>query len=67
MEELLERGQEKYIHTRDFGMMALEGLVNFESADQDTAIETFPPVEWEEVKFFCIQEIQRIGRRWFED
>ncbi len=67
LDKLLERGQEKYSHTRDFGMMALEGLVNFESADQDAPVETFPPVSWEVIKTFCVQEIQRIGRQWFEE
>lgn len=66
LDQLLKRSQEKYPHTRDFGMMALEGLVDFEAANRDASIETFPPVSWAEVKAFCLAEMRRIGRDWFE-
>lgn len=66
LDELLERGQEKYPTVRDFGMMVLEALTDFSVADQQAPIQTFPPVEWENVRTFCIREVQRIGRNWFE-
>lgn len=47
-------------------MMVLEGLIDFETADQDAPIETFPPVAWEEIKNFCLNETRRIGGAWFE-
>jgi len=65
--ELLERGQEKYPHTRDFGMMVLDSLVDFSVAEQQAAIETSPPVSWEEIKNFYTEAAQAIGRNWFED
>jgi hypothetical protein len=66
LENLLERCREKYPHHRDFGMMALEGLVDFSTADRQADIQTIPPVAWAEVRTFCQQEVRRIGRRWFE-
>jgi hypothetical protein len=66
LEEMLAQGQRKYPHTRDFAMMVLAALVDFAYADQQAAIATFPPVDWESVKAFFVQEIQRIGRQWFE-
>jgi hypothetical protein len=67
LNELLERGQEKYPHTRDFGMMVLDSLVDFSVAEQQAAIETSPPVSWEEIKRFYLESVQDIGRIWFED
>jgi len=64
--KMLGQGQRKYPHTRDFAMMALAALVDFAYADQQSAIETFPPTGWESVKAFFVHEIQRVGRQWFE-
>ncbi len=66
LEEILEQAKVKYPYVRDFGMMALTALVDFESADRDVSIESFPPVTWNEVKAFCTSEAHRIGRQWFE-
>jgi len=67
LDELLERGQDKYPHVRDFGMMALTALANFEIADQQAPVETLSPLLWEKVKAFFVGEIRRIGHRWFEE
>ena len=66
LEELLEKGAIKYPHTRDFGMLVLTALVDFDVADQQTSVETHPPVSWEAIKNFFIGEVQRIGNKWFE-
>ncbi|MFN8458104.1 MAG: nucleotidyl transferase AbiEii/AbiGii toxin family protein [Anaerolineae bacterium] len=66
LNELLEHGQEKYPHTRDFGMMVLDSLVDFSVAEQQAAIETSPPIAWEDIKKFYIEAVQHIGRNWFE-
>ncbi len=66
LEKLIEYGDDKYPHVKDFGMMALTGLVDFSVADKQAPIETFPPVPWEDVKDFFVKEARRIGKRWFE-
>jgi hypothetical protein len=48
------------------GHYPLTSLANFDFADQDVSIETFPPASWEEVRTFFVQEIRRIGHKWFE-
>jgi predicted nucleotidyltransferase component of viral defense system len=67
LDELLEQGQPKYSHVRDFGMMALTALANFEIADHQVPVETRSSLPWEEVKAFFTSEIRRIGHRWFEE
>lgn len=66
LEEMLERGREKYGHMRNFAMMVLPALVNFESGDLDKPIQSFPPVDWEVIQDFFVQEARRIGQKWFE-
>jgi hypothetical protein len=67
LETLLTRGGTKYSGYRDFGLLVLEGLVDFNVADQQATLLTTPPVEWAEVRAFCQQQVQRLGRQWFED
>ena len=52
----------------DVGLMkmVLEGMVDFDRADQQAPVETIPPVAWETIKEFFVQELRRIGRMWFE-
>jgi hypothetical protein len=47
-------------------MLALTALADTEAADQDSPLVSTPPIDWEEIKSFFAAEIQRIGRRWFE-
>ncbi len=64
--EIVERGAEKYPLYRDFGMRVLAALVDFTVADQQAAIETFPPVSWKLIKQFFVTQVRHIGYRWFE-
>ncbi len=66
LEEMLHQGPVKYPYARDYEMMALTSLTYFENADQQMAIESFPPTDWETVKDFFIAEARRLGRIWFE-
>ncbi len=63
---LLDQSSTKYPYARGFGMMVLEGMVDFDRADQDAPVETIPPVDWEAIKEFFVQELRRVGRMWFE-
>jgi hypothetical protein len=63
---LLDQSPIKYPYTHGFGMMVLEGMVDFDRADQQAPVETIPPVAWEAIKEFFVQELRRIGRMWFE-
>lgn len=66
LDKLLDRAAEKYPLVRDFGTMVLEALADFSVADQQTPLETFPPVSWAEVRTFFVREVRRLGRQWFE-
>ena len=66
LEEMLHQGPVKYPYARDYEMMALTSLTYFENADQQMAIESFPPTDWETVKDFFVAEARRLGRIWFE-
>ena len=66
LEEMLQQGPIKYPYARDYEMMALTSLTYFENADQQMAIESFPPTDWETVKDFFVAEARRLGQLWFE-
>jgi len=66
LEEMLHQGPAKYPYARDYEMMALTSLTDFDNADRDVAIETFDRVSWEAVKEFFVAEARRLGRIWFE-
>ena len=66
LDRLLDQSPIKYPYVRGFGMMVLEGMVDFDRADQQAPVETLPPVAWETIKEFFVQELRRIGRMWFE-
>ena len=66
LDRLLDQSPVKYPYTRGFGMMVLEGMADLDRADQQAPVETIPPVAWEMIKEFFVQELRRIGRMWFE-
>ena len=66
LDRLLDQSPIKYPYVRGFGMMVLEGMVDFDRADRQAPVETIPSVAWEAIKEFFIQELRRIGRMWFE-
>lgn len=41
-------------------------MADFDRGDQQAAVDTIPPVAWETIKEFFVQELCRIGRIWFE-
>jgi len=66
LDRLLDQSPIKYPYARGYGMMVLEGMVDFDRADQQAPVQTIPPVAWETIKEFFVQELRRIGRMWFE-
>lgn len=66
LENILERGKEKYPYVRDFPLMVLQAMLDFSIADQQTSIETNPNVSWVEIKEFFRQESHRISQHWFQ-
>ncbi len=64
--QILEQGKDKYPTIRDFKTMALAAMVDFENADAQTEIQTNPPVIWDDVKAFFVNEVRVMGRAWFE-
>jgi hypothetical protein len=66
LEALLERSREKFPYVRNFPLMTLQAMVDFEIAEKQAPIETNPAVSWSEIKSFFEAEARRIGKQWFE-
>lgn len=64
--EILQRGKDKYPYIRDFKIMAMAAMAEFENADAQTPIQTTPVVSWEDVKAFFVRKVQHIGQELFE-
>ncbi len=66
VEQLFASSKEKYPHTRYFESRALEALIDFDVADTHPDPPILIPVDWEEVKEFCITQAIRLGKKKFE-
>ncbi len=66
LEEMLDRGKDKYPYVKDFGMMVLAALTDFSIAERQVDIVTTPEIGWDVVKQYFVQESRRIGRNWFQ-
>ena len=65
LEDLLERGKQKYSFYRDFPLTTLKYMVQFDNADRDVQPDLLIPVEWDAVKKFFVQQAKRLGQNWF--
>jgi hypothetical protein len=65
LEEVFERAQKKYPHTRDFTMMVMPRLNDFRYADTHDPVETLQQISWDEVKSFFLSEAKRLAKLWF--
>jgi len=66
LSRLLELAKAKFPFARDFELMAVESLVQFENADRDLQPELLIDGSWEEVKSFFEDQAQTLGLTWFE-
>ena len=64
--ELLSAGERKYPQMRDFPLMALEGLLQFDNADRDIQPEMLSNLPWDNVKQFFVEQGKILGKDWFE-
>ena len=64
--ELLSAGARKYPQIRDFQLMALEGLLQFDNADRDLQPEMLVDLPWEHVRRYFLEVGRELGRNWFE-
>lgn len=65
--DLLILGETKYPRARDFQLMAVEGMVQFENADRDVQPEMLQIVPWEDVREFFTEQAKQLGQQWFGD
>jgi len=63
--DLLHAGERKYPQVRDFPLMALEGLLQFDNADRDLQPEMLADLPWENVRRFFVEQIKVLGADWF--
>ena len=61
--ELLSAGESKYPQVRDFPLMALEGLLQFEDADRDLQPEMLADLPWDHVRRFFVEQGKVLGHR----
>jgi hypothetical protein len=66
IEQLLNKIDEKYPHFRFFESRVLEALIDFDVADTQADSTMLVPIEWEQIKEYCIAEAIRIGKKRFE-
>jgi hypothetical protein len=64
--ELLSAGERKYPQVRDFPLMALEGLLQFDNADRDLQPEMLADLPWDNVRRFFVEQGKVLGGDWFE-
>ena len=64
--DLLHKGERKNPQVRDFPLMALEGLLQFDNADRDLQPEMLADLPWENVKRFFVEQGKMLGADWFE-
>jgi len=62
--DLLTAGERKYPQVRDFHLMALEGLLQFEHADRNIQPEMLIDLEWEKVRAFFVDQGKILGKIW---
>jgi len=65
LSELLKAGERKYPQVRDFPLMALEGLLQFDNADRDLQPEMLVELPWDIVREFFVEQGKRLGGNWF--
>ena len=63
--DLLRGGERKYPQVRDFPLMALEGLLQFDTADRDLQPEMLEDLSWENVRKFFVEHGKMLGADWF--
>ena len=63
--DLLALGPTKYPYARDFQLMAIEGMIQFDNAEHDVSPEMLLDVSWDEVKSFFVAQARALGDRWF--
>jgi Nucleotidyl transferase AbiEii toxin, Type IV TA system len=63
--DLLSAGKRKYPQVRDFPLMAVEGLLQFDNADRDLQPEMLVDLTWENVKRIFIEQSKALGSDWF--
>jgi predicted nucleotidyltransferase component of viral defense system len=65
LNELLRAGERKYPQARDFQLMALEGLLQFDNADRDLQPKMLLDLSWDTVKLFFLEKGKELGKSWF--
>ena len=63
--DLLRAGEQKFPQVRDFPLMALEGLLQFDNADRDRQPEMLADFPWENVSRFFVEQVMVLGANWF--
>ena len=63
--DMLSAGERKYAQVRDFPLMAIEGLLQFDNADRDRQPEMLTDLPWEQVRRYFEEQGKRLGDSWF--
>jgi hypothetical protein len=63
--KLLNAGERKYPQVRDFPLMAIEALLQFDNADRDLQPEMLLDLPWVNVRRFFVEQGMILGKDWF--
>ena len=66
LQDILRGGEQKYPQSRDFQLMALEGLLQFDNADRDHQPEMLVDLPWDKVRSFFVEQGKLLGANWFD-
>lgn len=66
LQDILRGGEQKYPQARDFQLMALEGLLQFDNADRDHQPEMLVDLPWDKVRSFFVEQGKLLGANWFD-
>jgi hypothetical protein len=63
--DLLGAAPTKYPRARDYSIMAIEGMVQFDNAERDFQPELLVDLPWEHVRQFFVEQARALGQSWF--
>jgi hypothetical protein len=64
--DLLQAGERKYPQVRDFKLMSLEALLQFDNADRDHQPDMLTDLSWENVRLYFVEQGKLLGADWFK-
>lgn len=65
--DLLQMSAQKYTGFRDFPLLVIERMVDFENADRDAQPEMLVEISWEAIRNYFLEQAAQLGRSWLRE